>query len=48
MNEFSYFIAGLIFAAFIAFAAYKIAQPKQPTGGANDNDADVKDGQTRQ
>jgi hypothetical protein len=47
VNMLSYFIAGVLFSVFVAFVVYKIAQPKQPTGGANDNDADVKDGPTR-
>lgn len=47
MDLLSYVIAGVLFAAFIAFVVYKMAQPKLPTGGANDDDFDIKDGPTR-
>lgn len=47
MDLLSYVIAGVLLSGFIAFVVYKMAQPKRPTGGANDNDADIKDGPTR-
>jgi len=47
MDLLSYVIAGVLLSTFIAFVVYKMAQPKLPTGGANDNDADIKDGPTR-
>lgn len=43
MIEISHLIAGILLTAFVAFVAYKVSQPKVPTGGSSDEEGNSKD-----